>query len=168
MEQSSLDLIRPPYTTGRKPHVFTTGERSSTAAAELISRSRRFVDALNTRAFRKFLQVVGPEHIAGNFTAYLDNQALAFTWPQFVSTLHEAARVDPEYRVEMIDQSVDLDDFSGHAMVFLFVDVVGRPTTVRREAALVFEWKRQNGVWKCYGHTAIRGSSAIPLVRGYG
>lgn len=107
--------------------------------------------------------MVGPEHIAGDFTAYLDNQALAFTWPEFVSTMHEAAQVDPDYRVEVIDQSVDLDDAAGHAVVFMFIEVMGRPTTVRREDALVFEWKRQNEIWQCYGHTAIRGSSAVPL-----
>jgi hypothetical protein len=107
--------------------------------------------------------MVGPEHIAGDFTAYLDNQALSFTWPEFVSTMHEAVQVDPDYRVEIIDQSVDLDDVAGHAVVFMFIEVVGRPTTVRREDALVFEWKRQNDVWQCHGHTAIRGSSAIPL-----
>jgi hypothetical protein len=163
MERSSLDLIQPSCTTGEKPHVHATSETYSKAAAELIYRSTRFVDALNSREFRKFIQMVGPEHISGNFTAYLDNQALAFTWPEFVSTLHEAAKVDPDYRVGIIDQSVDLDDVAGHAVVFMFIEVTGRPTTIKREDALIFEWQRQGGVWKCYGHTAIRGSSAIPL-----
>ena len=163
MDRSSLDLIQPSITTREKPHALATSERYSKAAAEVIYRSTRFVDALNSREFRKFIQMVGPEHIAGTFTAYLDNQALAFTWPEFVSTLHEAAKVDPDYRVSIIDQSVDLDDVAGHAVVFMFIEVTGRPATIKREDALVFEWQRQDGVWKCYGHTAIRGSSAIPL-----
>ena len=163
MKRSSLDIIQPPSAYTPKPHAFAASEKYSKAAAELLYRSRCFIDALNSRAFRKFMQMVGPEHIAGDFTAYLDNQALSFTWPQFVSTLHEAAKADPDYRVEIIDSSVDLDDISGHAVVFIFIEVTGRPSTIRREDALIFEWKRQRSVWQCYGHTAIRGSSAVPL-----
>ena len=163
MEKSSLDLIQPPSTSTSKPHSFAASETYSKAAAELLYRSGRFIDALNSRAFRKFIQMIGPEHIAGDFTAYLDNQALSFTWPEFVSTLHDAAKADPDYRVEILDQSVDLDDISGHAVVFIFIEVTGRPSTIRREDALIFEWKRRNAVWQCYGHTAIRGSSAVPI-----
>ena len=162
MEQSSLDLIQPSMTTKTKPHDFSKGNYSR-PAAELIYRSRRFVDALNSRAFREFIQMVGPKHIAGNFIAYLDNQALSLPWPDFVNTLQEAARADPEYHVDVIDQSCDLDEESGHAVVFMFIEVIGRPTTIRREDALIYEWKRQDGVWQCYGHTAIRGSSTVPL-----
>lgn len=163
MDLGSLELIQPCNTTTAEPGPPPSSAINSKTATEILSRSRLFVDALNSRSFRTFLQDVGPEHIAGNFTAYLDNQALAFTWPEFVSTLHEAAQADPEYRVGIIDQSVDLDEINGHAVVFMFVEITGRPLTIKREAALVFEWKRQSGVWQCYGHTAIRGSSAVPL-----
>lgn len=150
-------------TNSSAQYSYVTGDRFSKTAAELQYRSRCFVDALNGRAFRRFIQLVGPEHISKDFTAYLDNQSLAFSWPEFVAVLRNAAKADPEYHVNIVNQSVDLDERSGHAMVFMLVEIVGRPAGVRREDALIFEWKRERGRWMCYGHTAIRGSSTIRL-----
>ena len=149
--------------TSSLQHTYITDDNYSKTAAELQYRSRCFVDALNHRAFRRFLQLVGSEHISPDFTAYLDNQALAFTWPEFVSVLRNAARADPDYHVTIINQSVDLDEQAGHAMVFIFIEITGRPASVRREDALVFEWKREGARWMCHGHTAIRGSGGIRL-----
>lgn len=132
-------------------------------AAELQYRSRCFVEALNGRAFPRFEQYVGPEHIATDFTAHLDNQALAFDWPEFVSVLRDATEADPEYHASVINQSVDLDENTGKATVFMFIEVTGRPKSVRREDALVFEWRREGGTWMCYTHTAIRGASGVRI-----
>ena len=132
-------------------------------AAELQYRSRCFVEALNGRAFRQFNQIIGPEHIDSNFTAYLDNPALAFSWSEFVSTLCKATKADPEYYANIIKQSVDLDERAGRAVVFIIIEVTGRPKSVRREDALVFEWRKEGETWMCYEHTAIRGSSGIRL-----
>jgi hypothetical protein len=109
--------------------------------------------------------MVGQNHISKSFTAHLDNQSLAFDWPEFVSVLQDAAVAAPDYHADIIDQSVDMDDRGGHAYVFIFVEITGRPKHVRREDALVFEWKRSlSGVWRCHGHTAIRGASGIRLM----
>lgn len=77
--------------------------------------------------------------------------------------LQEAAKMDPDYAIEIIDLSVDLNNTAGHAIVFMFIECVGRPATIAMEYALVFEWAREHGIWQCYRHTSIRGSSAVPL-----
>lgn len=109
-----------PSTTCSTPRGYNIGDSYWKTAAELQYRSRCFVEALNGRAFPRFTQYVGPEHIATDFTAHLDNQALAFDWPEFVSVLRDAAEADPEYHAAIINQSVDLDEGAGHAVVFMF------------------------------------------------
>ena len=150
-------------TTCSTPHHFNSGDSYWKIAAELQYRSRCFVEALNGRAFGRFSQLVGPEHIDTNFTAYLDNSTLDLGWDEFVSVLRDAAEADPEYHADIINQSVDLDEREGHATVFMFIEVTGRPKSVRREDALVFEWKTLEGTWMCYGHTAIRGASGVRI-----
>ena len=150
-------------TTCSTPQNYSTGDSYWRTAAELQYRSRCFVEALNGRAFPQFIQYVGPEHIATDFSAYMDNQAAACDWPEFVSILRDAAEADPEYRADIINQSVDLNEKDGTAVVYMFIEVTGRPVSVRRENALVFEWKRQGAVWTCYSHTAMRGASGINI-----
>lgn len=139
------------------------GDARSKAESELLYRSRCFVDALNTRSFKRFNQVVGPEHVDDNFTAHLDNQASSYSWTEFVDILHNAVEADPEYSVDIINQSVDLDEVAGCATVYIFIEVTGRPKEVRREDALVFQWRKADEIWTCYNHHAIRGASGIRI-----
>lgn len=78
MKQLALDLIQHPNVTTETLAILTPVQEGR-AASELIHRSRRFVDAMNSRSFEGLSQMVGPAHIAANFTAHLDNPAFSLS-----------------------------------------------------------------------------------------
>lgn len=63
--------------------------------------------------------------------------------------------------MEILSESVDIDEVNGQAVVWHFIRITGAPENTQRDGLGMVKWRRENGVWMCYHHAGFRSCGAV-------
>jgi hypothetical protein len=80
------------------------------------------------------------------------------TWPDHLSTFKKLAEESPEYRMDVKQLHVDVQNGGKTAKVYLTADISGRPPGVKRESLGVLHWQRSVDGWRQTAHINMRQS----------
>lgn len=64
---------------------------------------------------------------------------------------------NPDYKVDIISISSDVEEKKGLGRVWMHLRVFGHPTDVWRESVTVVYWRRKQGIWTSYKQNGVRG-----------
>ncbi|KAK4498742.1 hypothetical protein PRZ48_009252 [Zasmidium cellare] len=159
--QTSLDILAPPSTGA---DTAPAAPYDSTLAQELMDLSHICIQDVNSRAV--YAKVDVPPFIAPDFKAVNSGHPDSTSYHEFLSLHREFAEIHPEYHVKVLNTSIDMDERSGHASVFMLIEILGRPADTRRGAVVVWKWKKRFGRWLLFKQAGIRGMCGV-LEDGY-
>ena len=67
----------------------------------------------------------------------------------------------PDFRVEILNKSSEVDESRGRGTVFLWYEIMGLEHGLEREAVAVLSWERKQGNWMIMKHSGMRGPSGF-------
>lgn len=152
--QTSLEILDPPTTAANAPQ-----SCDSAQAQELMNLTHVCVQDVNLRT--EYTSSNIPSFIAHNFKSENAGHPEGDSYQEFLALHREFAEIHPEYHVEVVNASIDMDERSGHASVFTLVEIRGRPKDTRRGAVLVWKWRKRFGRWVLFKQMGIRGMCGI-------
>lgn len=158
--QTSLELLDPP-TIGNDT-VQTSYD--SALAQELMNLSHICIQDVNHRTV--YTNATVPPFVAPDFKAVNSGHPDCTSYREFLDLHREFARIHPEYHVNVINTSIDMDERSGHASVFMLMEILGRPAEIRRGAVIVWKWRKRFGRWMLFRQVGARGMCGV-LEDGY-
>ena len=124
---------------------------------EPLRLTRRFATGLNERSWDDPCNA----HFHPTYRALHDNVKTEVTHEQ-EQMMHQAICAQfPEFKMEVLSESIDLNEMAGTAIVWLFIRVTGTLPGVQRDAIGVFRWKKERGKWWCVYHAGFREPMAV-------
>lgn len=159
--QTYLDILAPP-TTG--DDIAQASSYDSTLAQELMDLSHICIQDINHRTV--YAEADVPPFIAPDFKAVNSGHPDSTSYHGYLDLHREFAEIHPEYQVRVINTSIDMDERSGHASVFMLVEILGRPADTRRGAVVLWKWRKRFGRWLLFKQAGIRGMCGV-LEDGY-
>ncbi|KAM3422040.1 hypothetical protein BST61_g2416 [Cercospora zeina] len=127
-------------------------KRPSPAAQELETLSRAVILSINNRSF-----VATKKLVADNYKGDIDELPKTNSYKAEEDEFRAVAQANPEYHIDVVDVSADVDERLGYAIVFCLLSVKGRPANVRRQSVSVVEWMHRDGRWQYYNASVMRG-----------
>ncbi|KAK4616921.1 hypothetical protein CLAFUW4_09839 [Fulvia fulva] len=119
--------------------------------------SRRFATGLNERCWDDPCNA----HFHPTYRALHDNVKTEITHEQ-EHMMHRALCAQfPDFHMEILSESIDMNEMAGTAIVWLFIRVTGTLPGVQRDAIGVFRWKKERGKWWCVYHAGLREPMAV-------
>lgn len=97
--------------------------------------------------------------VAPDYAAYLEyaEHPISRSLEEYLQNYREFAAANPDYAIDIISISADVNEKKGLASVWMHLRVFGHPTAVWRESVTVVYWKRKLGKWTCYKQNGVRG-----------
>lgn len=153
--KTSLDILAPP-TTGNDT---TQTSHDTLLAQELMNLSHICVQDVNNRTLYTTTPI--PAFIAPDFKAINSGHPDCTSYHEFLGLHRDFAEIHPEYHVNVINTSIDMDDKTGHASVFMLIEVLGRPAETRRGAVVLWKWRKRFGRWVLCRQVGVRGMCGV-------
>ena len=75
--------------------------------------------------------------------------------------LKKHLEAQPNFNVEILNHSSEVDDSRGRATVYLWYEIHGLAHGLGREAVAVLSWERRQGTWMIMKHQGMRGPSGF-------
>lgn len=150
LPSSSLSILMPKYE--QAPNQEQKKLDRTATELELERLSRAVIDSINNRSFQAPKKLV-----AKNYRADIDELPKTNDYDENEKDFRRVAKENPEYHIDVIDVTPDVDEVSGYAIVYCLLSVRGRPANVRRQSVSVVEWMRKDGSWQYYNATVMRG-----------
>ena len=100
------------------------------------------------------------EYLAPDYHAYLPHsqQPYSRSLKDLLDNYQVHATTFPEYHIEALNLSADVNEKNGTATVWMLLRVTGAPTSVQRESVTVVYFRRKRGgKWVAFKQTGIRG-----------
>ncbi|KAF2171409.1 hypothetical protein M409DRAFT_18525 [Zasmidium cellare ATCC 36951] len=155
LPKTSLEILNPPTDSNSLGPV----PSKSALGQELIDMSCICVEDLNERTV--YTDATIHEFVAQDFKGLLTGQTDASNYHEFLEAQRQIADVDSGYHVNVIYASADVDERTGHTVVYMSVEILGRPIGIRRNAVIVWKWRKRFGRWLLYKQLGIRGMMGI-------
>lgn len=133
-------------------------EQSQTAL-RMEKNSRAVIDSINSRCYSAATSLV-----ATTYRSDIDDLSKTKSYSDSKKQFQQISQKHPEYHVEVVNVSADVDEESGYAIVYCLLSVTGRPANVRRQSVSVVEWMRRDGQWQYYNATVVRGQDGPDVV----
>ena len=67
------------------------------------------------------------------------------------------AAQNPEYHLEIMNASTEVNEGKGRAKVWMLLEVTGIALGVRKESIILMYWRLRGGRWCYYPHKGLRG-----------
>ena len=100
--------------------------------------------------------------MAPSFRAKHDGLPTARSRQQHLDNLKRHFSVMPEFHLELLNCSSEVDEQQGLGMVYMFFRLSKLVGDLQRESIAVLKWERRHGEWLCVKHTGLRGPSGFP------
>ncbi|PIA97190.1 hypothetical protein CB0940_05552 [Cercospora beticola] len=151
---TSLDILRP------APSPPTPRSSCESDTRDLERRANKFAEIMTTKNFADpaLKQLVVPDfrcqiELAGGRVGVVNSRdAFVNHYRKYKSTS----------LVNVSNLTAEIDEDTGLAKVMLLLHITDSPQTSPQEAVSVQWWKKDQGAWRCYQQTGMRGGS------GYG
>ena len=75
--------------------------------------------------------------------------------------LKKHLETQPDFHVDILNHSSEVDDSRGRATVYLWYEITGLSHGLEREAVAVLSWERRQGTWMVIKHQGMRGPSGF-------
>ncbi|KAK5124510.1 hypothetical protein LTR85_001727 [Meristemomyces frigidus] len=118
------------------------------------------VQILNEHCNQKKFELVGTHHMAETFRSEHDGLETAKSLEQHVDILKQHYVANPDFHLEVLNSSSEVDEARGRATVYLFYQLTGLNNTAR-EAVALLKWERKQNGWLCVKHTGLRGPAGF-------
>ncbi|KAF7191532.1 hypothetical protein HII31_07034 [Pseudocercospora fuligena] len=117
---SSLSILMPKYEQAQNPE--SKKQDRTATELELERLSRAVIDSINNRSFQAPKKLV-----AKNYRADIDELPKTNDYDENEKDFRRVAKENPEYHIDVIDVTPDVDEVSGYAIVYCLLSVRGRP-----------------------------------------
>ena len=101
------------------------------------------------------------KHMSPAFRGKHDALPKVNTRDDHQSNLKKHLDSQPNFRVNILNHSSEVDDSRGRATVYLWYEIKGLAHGLEREAVAVLSWERRQGVWMIMKHQGMRGPSGF-------
>lgn len=126
------------------------------AVPEPVRLARGFVEGVNDSNWE---HPSFTRHIAPDFKATNDTWQTPTPFPQYLSTYRAFKASHPNFRMEILSESFDINERQNRSTVWHFARVTGHPEGVQRDSLGMSQWRKDaSGIWVCYGHAGWRTS----------
>ncbi|KAK5173904.1 uncharacterized protein LTR77_002585 [Saxophila tyrrhenica] len=101
------------------------------------------------------------QHMSPAFRGKHDALPKTNTRDDHQQNLKKHLETQPNFRVEILNHSSDVDDSRGRGTVFLWYKISGLEGGLGREAVAVLSWERKQNNWMIIKHSGMRGPSGF-------
>ncbi|KAF2164088.1 hypothetical protein M409DRAFT_25435 [Zasmidium cellare ATCC 36951] len=154
---TSNTSVSTPATTYSTPSSTLPNKPKSPIASELERLSLPGITACNTRdwTFSSPAAREAKAHVAPDFEALWDGYPRPLTFEENIAGTRELMEKDPNYFMEVVGVSSEVDEERGEGSVWLEIAV--RWTDVEMRGFSELLWRRDEvGKWWCFRHTGMR------------
>ncbi|KAF2163520.1 hypothetical protein M409DRAFT_26131 [Zasmidium cellare ATCC 36951] len=133
----------------------------SADAEHLEALCHSFVNACNTRRLDRANPVW--DAYAPTFRAEpdLDPNQKIVNLEELLAQIREVIAANPAHQIEIFSFDVKITEKTGNAHVFMTTEITGCPEGVRRQNAVIFEFRKIEGKWKAIWYRGLRGTGGL-------
>lgn len=154
--QTSLELFAL-LTTGN--NAAQTSSRDSALAQEPMDLSHVCIQDVKDRIVytnATVVAVVSPDCKAVN-----SGRPDCASYSELLDLHREFAQIHPESHVNVINTSIDMDEGSGRARVFMLVGILDQLADRRGGAVVLWKWRKRFGTWMLFRQDGVRGICGV-------
>jgi len=127
---------------------------------------RNHIDARAIMMLERCNNLVGDKgtiaYVAPSFRATHDGLPTATCRRHFIDSLKRHLKTMPDFHLEVLNSSSEVDEERGKGTVFVFFRLTGVGNHLERESVAVMQWEKRHGEWLCIKHEGMRGPSGFP------
>lgn len=130
-----------------------------TTANQLMQVALDYYDAVNKRNWSEVERLSIYFH--PSYRADCQFSTHKQTFAESTKVMQELARDWPDFRVDIVECSANLNLKNNTAIVFCHADWIDAPPGLQTQAVRVMEWKYVDGMWLCMKSELLRGVDEV-------
>lgn len=149
--------------TELQPHrvIMKDQTQNDTASEELERLCQSFVAAVNNRQLSRSYPVWN--FFAPTFRAEpdIDPDLVVVNLDELMAQIQGVIDIYPTHHIEIFTFDTKVTEKTGNAQVFMTTELTGCPPGVRRQNAVIFEFKKMEGSWRAVWYRGLRGTGGL-------
>jgi len=102
------------------------------------------------------------DYMVRSFRFRHDGMLTARSRDQHLQNLKNHYQTVPDFRMDFVNCSANVDEVSGVASVYMFFKLSGLLPDFRRESVAILRWEKRHGEWVCVKYEGVRGPAGLP------
>ncbi|KAF2165930.1 hypothetical protein M409DRAFT_55295 [Zasmidium cellare ATCC 36951] len=135
------------------------GPEGSSTAQLLEQRSLEIINSVNTRTFEILFKHASPTFVDSRPLG--DGEVASHSSVDAVHFMRQFSADHPEYRIEVLNTLVDVNEDETYGTVWISVLRTGVPNGTKMENVLRFRWRQTKNGWQCIKHSMLSPSPQL-------